>query len=248
MRRTPEGQPEFRSLDDMLKHALEQEDLSQLPGYGKPIDLTGYNTSNPETRVTDKLLNDNEVLPQPLQERREAEKLRQDADEYLDRQLVVLVESTRRIEPVADALIAPFPDRRTVLELLGLGDWPSYLPEPRGAELPRRQTFRRSGAVLLELVSRHNRHIEAIVSQYLQRLRRFNDCVGRLNTQVSLSPQLPQLPNLRAADPASEEAAARDRLTPMVKPPADIERRLDAYHREADPPLWQRLIRALRRS
>jgi len=64
-RRTPDERVEYRSLDDMLKQAVEGEDLGKLPGYGKPIDLKAYSTSGPETRVASKLLGDNQVCPSP---------------------------------------------------------------------------------------------------------------------------------------------------------------------------------------
>ena len=152
-RRTLDGRPETRSVDDMLKQAVEGEDLTQLPGYGKPIDLKGYTTSDPETRVASKLLGDNNVLPQPLQDRVDAENLRREADDYLKGEVDHLQRMRQRIEPAATAFTAPFPDRQAVLDLIEMESWPSYLPEPSGAELPRRQTFKQTGRALLEQIS-----------------------------------------------------------------------------------------------
>lgn len=246
-RRTPDGRPELRSLDDMLKQAVEDEDLTQLPGYGEPIDLTGYATSDPETRVASKLLGDHNVLPQPLQDRKDAENRRREADDYLRGESEHLLEMMQRIEPVAAAFTAPFPDRQAVLEVLGTQSWPSYLPEPTGADLPRRQTFRQTGKVLLEQVSGYNRRIEVVVSQYLERLGRFNDCVERISKQISLAPGLPAEMIVRAADLVQEEETARAQLeSPLTALPADIEPRLDRYYRSVSPSAWQRLTRTLR--
>ncbi len=246
-RRTPDGRPETRSLDDMLKQAVEGEDLTQLPGYGKPIDLKGYTTSDPETRVASKLLGDNNVLPQPLQDRVDAENLRQEADYYLKGEVEHLQRMRQRIEPAATAFTAPFPDRQTVLDLIEMESWPSYLPEPGGAQLPRRQTFKQTGRALLEQISGYNRRIEVVVSQYLERLGRFNDCVERVGKQISLAPGLPAAPSLRPADLIREEEKARAQLeSPLMALPADIERKLDRYYRSVRPSTWQRLTSTLR--
>ncbi len=248
-RRTPDGRPETRSLDDMLKQAVEGEDLTKLPGYGKPVDLKGYSTSDPETRVASKLLGDNNVLPQPLQDRVDAENLRQEADEYLKGEAEHLREMKHRIEPAAAALTGPFPDRQAVLDILETKTWPSYLPEPTDAELPRRQSFKQTGKVLLEQTAGYNRRIEVVVSQYLERLQRFNDCVDRVSKQISLAPGLPAGPSLRAADLVQEEETARAQLeSPLTALPADIEQRLDRYYRSVSPSTWQRLTSALRAS
>ena len=239
-RRTPDGRPETRSLDDMLKQAVEGEDLTRLPGYGKPIDLKGYTTSDPETRVASKLLGDNNVLPQPLQDRKDAENLRQEADEYLKGEAEHLREMKHRIEPVAAVFTAPFPDRQAILDLLGTESWPSYLPEPTGADLPRRQTFKQTGRVLLEQISGYNRRIEVVVTQYLERLERYNDCVERVGKQISLAPGLPTGPTVHTADLVQEEETARAKLeSPLTMLPANIERRLERYHRHISPSAWK---------
>ncbi len=248
-RRTPDGRPETRRLDDMLQQAVEGEDLTKLPGYGKPVDLKGYSTSDPETRVASKLLGDNNVLPQPLQDRVDAENLRQEADEYLKGEVEHLREMKHGIEPAAAAFTAPFPDRQAILDLLGTESWPSYLPEPSGAELQRRQTFKQMGKVLLEQVSGYNRRFEVVVSQYLGCLQRYNDCVERVSKQISLAPGLPTGPTVRAADLVQEEETARAKLgSPLAALPTDIEQRLDRYHRSVSPSAWQRLMFTLRGS
>ena len=75
LRRRPDGKPEFRSLDQLLAEAAQDDVVQRLPGKGRPIDLGDYLHADPESRVANKLLADHNVIPQPLQDRREAEKL-----------------------------------------------------------------------------------------------------------------------------------------------------------------------------
>ena len=248
-RRTSDGHPETRSLDDMFKQAVQGEDLTQLPGYGKPIDLKGYTASDPETRVTSKLLGDDNVLPQPLQDRADTENLRREASDYLKGEVEHLQKMRQRIAPTVIAFTAPFPDRQAVLDLIEMENWPAYFPEPCSAKVPRRQTFTQTGRVLLEQISGHNRRIELIVLQYLERLGHFNDCVKRVDKQISLAPGLPAVPSLRAADLIQEEERARTQLeSPLMPLPSDIEQRLDRYYRGVRPSTWQRVTSMLRTS
>tara|TARA_Y100001960_G_scaffold277886_1_gene308979 strand:- start:216 stop:980 length:765 start_codon:yes stop_codon:yes gene_type:complete len=246
-RRTPDGRLETRSLDDMLKQAVDNEDLTTLPGYGRPIDLKGYSTSDPETRVASKLLGDNQVLPQPLQDRIDAENLRRQADDYLTVEDEHLQEMRQRIQPLATAFTAPFPDQQTVLEVLQIESWPSCLPKPTDAELPRLKSFVKTGRMLVEHMSKYNRRVDIVVCQYLERLSGYNECVERVAGQIPLATGLPAAPTLRAADPAAEEQTARTRLgLPLAALPADIEQRLERYHRSVSPSIWQRMTSFLR--
>ena len=79
-RRRSDGKPGMRSLDDLLAEASRDDVVQRLPGKGKPIDLGGYLYADAESRVANKLLADHHVIPQPLQDRREAGKLAQQAD------------------------------------------------------------------------------------------------------------------------------------------------------------------------
>ena len=84
-RRQPDGRPEWRSVDELLAQAIAGEDFATLPGKGQPLDLSAYFASGPEHRIAGKLLKDNAVLPQTLQDRRDAEQLRTQASQTLPR-------------------------------------------------------------------------------------------------------------------------------------------------------------------
>ena len=64
LRRRADGKPEFRSLDELLAEAAQDDVVQRLPGKGRPIELGGYMHADAGTRVTNKLLADNDVIPQ----------------------------------------------------------------------------------------------------------------------------------------------------------------------------------------
>ena len=75
LRRQAKGKIAFRRVDEMLEEALKEDNFAVLLSRGKPLDLKKYFASGPEHRVALNLLKDNQVLPQSLQERKEAEQL-----------------------------------------------------------------------------------------------------------------------------------------------------------------------------
>ncbi len=79
-RRRADGKPEYRSIDQLLAEAAQDDVVQRLPGKGRPIDLSGYMHADAQSRVANKLLADNNVIPQQLQDRREAEMLLQQAE------------------------------------------------------------------------------------------------------------------------------------------------------------------------
>ncbi len=42
VRRRPGGEPEPRGLDELLAQVAREQDIKDLPGFGKPIDLESY--------------------------------------------------------------------------------------------------------------------------------------------------------------------------------------------------------------
>lgn len=243
--RSADGRPQHRSIDAAIKDAIDQEDLSQLPSWGKPIDLKGYFASGPEQRAANQLLKDNKVLPQPLQERKEAEILQQEAEIYLAREQQALVLLASQVAPIARSVTAPLPDRATLLEIIGLETCPSYLPEPVGAPLPKKTQFLNTAGFLVDMVARYNRRLEVIVSHYIDLLERSNACIDRLNIQVACSRHL--LPNLQLRSHNLERKAAdlRSDLPPLPALPADLAKRLERYYKTAHPSVWRRLTQTL---
>ena len=71
IRRTPDGKPERRTPDEMLRDAVSDD--TDMPGKGEPLDLKAYFRPDAEHRMAGKILRDNNVLPAHLQERKDAE-------------------------------------------------------------------------------------------------------------------------------------------------------------------------------
>ena len=240
-RRKPDGRPEWRSVDELLAQAIAGEDFAALPGKGQPLDLSAYFASGPEHRIASKLLKDNAVLPQTLQDRRDAEQLRTQASQTLATQKEHLSALKTKICAQAPALYRFFPDHPTALTVLGLPTWPDYFSEPENAPLPARRALLDGARRLAELVAAYNRRIEVAIAEYLDSMRQANACVERLNQQVAFSRHLPAGLQLKATDLAEAEAQVRTALPPLTPLPADIAQRLDLYYKATRPSLWRRL-------
>jgi hypothetical protein len=240
-RRQPDGRPEWRSVDELLAQAIAGEDFATLPGKGQPLDLSAYFASGPEHRIAGKLLKDNAVLPQTLQDRRDAEQLYTQASQTLATQKEYLSALKTKIRAQAPALCRFFPDRPTALAALGLSIWPEYFSEPEGAPLLARRTLLDNAKRLAELVAAYNRRIEVAIAEYLDSLRQANACVERLNQQVAFSRHLPAGLQLKTSDLTEAETQVRATLSPLTPLPADLAQRLDHYYKAARPSLWRRL-------
>ena len=108
-RRQPDGRPEWRSVDEMLAQAIAGEDFATLPGKGQPLDLSAYFASGPEHRIAGKLLKDNAILPQTLQDRRDAEQLCIQASQTLATQKEYLSTLKTKFVPKPRPCAASFP-------------------------------------------------------------------------------------------------------------------------------------------
>ena len=238
LRRQPNGRPEYRSVDDMLKEAAAQ---AKQADKGRPIDLGDYFSSSAETRIGNRLLKDNEVLPQPLQERKDAERLRQQAEAHLQRETARLAAERDRIAREASGLTACFPDRDTLLGLLDIDTWPAYLPEPGRDDLPPMSDWLETARSLQGRVTTYNRQVEVALSQYLHLLEGANACVERLNIQVAFSPHLAAQLQMQKHDTAQRRQAVGAQLPCLPPLPRDLPERLAQYHRNCKPGCWQRL-------
>ena len=240
-RRQPDGRPEWHSVDELLAQAIEGEDFATLPGKGQPLDLSAYFASGPEHRIAGKLLKDNAVLPQTLQDRRDAEQFYTQASQTLVTQKEHLSALRAKISAQAPALCRFFPDRPTALAALGLSTWPEYFSEPEGAPLPACRALINGAKRLAELVTAYNRRIEVTIAEYLDSLRQANACVERLNQQVAFSRHLPAGLQLKTSDLTEAKAQVRTALPPLTPLPADLAQRLDHYYEAVRPSLWRRL-------
>ena len=88
--RRPDGTREIQGLDDLIREAVQDLPIHRLPGGGAPIDLSTYFASSPEQRVGNKLLSDNQMLPQPLAQRRRLEQHLVEAEGFFRGQRPIL--------------------------------------------------------------------------------------------------------------------------------------------------------------
>ncbi len=245
LRRRPDGRPEYRSVDDLLKEAAAQVNKAD---QGRPIDLSDYFSSGAENRIGNRLLKDNEVLPQPLQERKDAEELRRRAETYLQSETARLSCERERIGAAVQPVTAPFPDRATLLALLELDTWPHYLADPTGTPLPSLNLWLQQGVAAQQLITTYNRQIEIAQTQYLELLEKANACVARLNIQVAFSPHLAAQMQMPKDNTAQRRQVIHSQLPPLLPLPRDLDQRLARYYRSLKPNFWQRLTAPYRAS
>ena len=242
LRRQAKGKIEFRSVDEMLEEDLKEDNLAALPGWGKPLDLKKYFASGPEHRVAHKLLIDNQVLPQSLQERKEAEQLTLAARAYIDREREHLAVLYAGISQTAARVTQVFPDRRSLLDLLSMDALPPYLPEPAAALPPSPQQLLRDALHLQQKIPAYNRRLEIVISHYIHWLEQANNCISRLYTQVACSRNLsPHLP-LKPHDIEASKKHFHSTHPPLPLLPTDFLERLQNYYGGAHPSIWQRLL------
>lgn len=240
--RRPDGKPETRTPDELLADAVASEDLTNLPGAGKPVDLEGYFASGAEHRIANRILRDNQVLPQPLQERRDAENLQAEAEAYLDQQRPQLHAFYEKIQSATAVLCAPFPSRAVLLQVLDFPEWPDYFSEPIATPLPSLRGWLQQTQVLDKDVASYNRRIEISTAHYMDLLNKANSCIDRLNKQVLFSRHLTPDLQLRPIKTEEREAAIRDESPRIKLLPADLNQRLEAYYRQTRPSFWRRII------
>lgn len=188
--RKPDGSPEPRSVDDVLREAIRSGEFDNLPGKGRPLDLEGYFSTDPENRVAHRLLKDNAALPAPLQDRKEAEALRQAVETLRIREEKALREAQEEIRRTSLPLGALFSDRQTVIDHLGLPAWPSCFAEPGEGTPPDLREALRVTDRLGSLIARHNGRAEAFVGRYADLIEQANACIRRLNNRLASTGRL----------------------------------------------------------
>lgn len=241
--RRSDGRPEYRSIDDIIKDALDSDDLRRLPGWGRPIDLDDYFSSGPDQRVAHRLLKDNRVLPQSLQDRKDAEDLRLEADTLWEKALTDSKRVRGAIERYACALAALFADQAAAEAALAPTPWPDWAPTPCALAPPTPNQAQAVGQTLGPLVTRYNRRVELAVSHRLHLLQRANECIDRLNRQVVFSRDLPAGLQLQRLGLENEQSRLRQALPRLAELPPDLCDRLRAYTRGTRPSLWRLLHR-----
>ncbi|GEM_PF-862642 len=243
--RKPDGRPELRGVDDILRDAAARGEFDDLPGKGCPLDLDDYFADNPEHRIANRLLKDNKVLPQPLQDRKEAEALLQAARDLFAREARALQKAQEEIRGASAPLMACFPDRQTAVDRLGLEAWPSCFVEPAPAPRPALRRVVRQAERLRSLVAQYNGRVGALIGRYVDLLEQANRCIRRHNDRLALTGSLRAgFQMMVLCDVAARTQEARAQFPALPPLPEDLPGRIRAFCREARRPFWRRLLNA----
>jgi hypothetical protein len=196
--RTPDGRPEFRNPDQILRDAAS-EISADLPSRSRKLDLDAYFRSGEEHRVSTRLLRDNGVLPQHLQDRKDAEDARTAAERSLEAQIEKLKELATEMN-------------RLLMQLSGSHAAAGVLdaPEDADGETPAQAPD--------SSVS------EALLDELVARLAQFDRC--QMDALAHYRDQLTAANE--ATDRYSKHVAATGRLLPIYPTDAriDVEKRL----------------------
>ena len=243
IRRTPDGKPERRTPDEMLRDAVSDD--TDIPGKGKPLNLKAYFRPDAEHRMAGKILRDNNVLPAHLQERKDAEEHLKKAEEYLQRASEKIAPLQKAIRPLAQTLIRTFSNYNEICEALGLNALPEkYHPD---AETPPA-----SASDLLETIStfdrlckQYNARVRDLTYRYLENLR-----LAHENIEASKKRQLANrslLPTYAPTAKVNIEAQKEyiQKLFPLLPECShDWQSRLKTWQRSQKPTLWQRIFKS----
>jgi hypothetical protein len=230
VRRRPGGEPEPRGLDELLAQVAREQDIKDLPGFGKPIDLESYFKGGEEKRVSNQLLKDNNILPQHLQYRKDAENLRIEAERLLQRESEDLRQAVAAIEPIAQEFASSFPSLDSTIEFLSWRGWP--FRHASGDRSSNPQTAVAVSIRFKEMVDRYNRKLNYLIDNYTNLLERANEAESNYRNQVAITGRLFNDPgSVKNRDHKSLIAAVQSEFPQYPAPPSDMENRIGRLHR-----------------
>ena len=240
--RTPDGKLQLRSLDDILREAVNDEEMANLPGKGKPLDLTKYFAAG-DARMANKILKDNQVLPLHLQDRKDAETHAKAATDLLEKIKATLAEKRQAIQEAAHPLVSSFPDRSSVLEKLGLESWPDCFPEPSNAPIKNLPELQKRGEQLAQLMIQYNARIKAFMHQYIEHLSHVQESIQSYQKQTLFTRGFTPAPSgLQEINLSEREIEIRTAFPFLPQFPEDFPQRLKSYLKEHRPSIWQSLF------
>jgi hypothetical protein len=221
MRRQPNGQPEYRGLDDLLRDAVSDEEWAKLLGKGKPLDLGSYFRSGEEDRLANKILSDHGVLPPHLQDRKEIERLRAQAEINFERNLDGLTGIRDAAKVAIDPLIAPFDSIETFRIVTNIEAWPDDFPSPQMGTWASRADLRHNANLVYELQSRYKIQVKRTLDQVRTNAKTHNQIVESLHRgliqdgRIIVFNPIPQPVNV---EDRAEDARARIKSIPSFPP------------------------------
>ena len=230
-RRTPDGRPEMRSPDQILKEASE-EISGDLPGKNVKVDLKTYFQSGDEHRVANRILKENGVLPLHLQDRKDAEEARRSSGQALEDDLARLGEQIETLSEMAE-------------ELAGWCSLPDAVQSLVEAPVASRENPIELLGTVCEKIRNYNvRRIDAL-ARYRDGLESANEATRRYNSHVVATGRLlPACPSEPLIDVASRLADAESRLPDSIQLTDDDIDQMAAEIRAARSP-WKRLKQRL---
>lgn len=242
--RTPDGKRQIRSVDDMLKEAVSDETLVNLPGKGKPLNLKSYFAPGEEFRAAGQILKENNVLPPHLQERKDAEELIQTAQALFADSKEQIPQLRAEVIKELENLVSIFPDQATCQTHLGLEHWPQDYPAPTNTQVPIKKLIEAIPHITQQ-INRYNARINNTIYRYLSHLKKAQENIENYHKRqllnTTLSPTYNYLPPINLD---SKEQEIRATFTHLPELPADLPKRLKSWHRKVSPPIWKRIFRS----
>lgn len=241
---TPDGKPEMRTPDEMLRDAVSGQNFDDLPGKGKPIDLDEYFRPGEENRMAGKILRDNKVLPPQLQERKDAEAHLLEAEEELQKATEQITPLQEAIRPLAQFLTCKLTNDNDLLAVLNLDQLPSTFHA--STELPvlySVDVFELCEA-FNRLCKRHNALVRNLTYRYLENLRIAHDNIKASQKRQLLNRSL--LPTYAPTAPIDIEAKTKEiesRFAFLPELPDDWNIHLKKWQRTQRPSLWKRVVK-----
>lgn len=241
--RTPDGRPERRTPDEMLRDAVSGEDYEHLPGKGKPLDLDNYFSSGEEHRMANKILKDNQVLPQHLQDRKDAESHTQTAADLLRQEENALQDILQEIREAARSVIPCFSSRQDCQQRLNLETWPDFFPDSVGEPIENLRRFLENGERLSQRLAQYNARVKTLIHRYLNHLAKAQESIKSYQKQTLFSRGL-QLASsaLREINLSEREAEIRNTFPLLPELPPDLPERLKTTFKKRHPSVWKRLF------
>ena len=240
-KRTPDGKPERRTPDEMLRDAVSDD--IDIPGKGEPLDLKAYFRPDAEHRMAGKILRDNNVLPAHLQERKDAEEYLKNAEEHLRRATKKIAPLQKAIRPLAQTLIRTFSDDKEMCEALGLNAFPEDFhpdskPSPASDLLETISTFD-------QLCKQYNAQVRNLTYRYLENLRLAHENIeASKKRQLVNRSLLPTYAPIAKVDIEAQREYIQKHFPLLPERPRDWQSRLKTWQSSQKPSLWHRIFKS----
>ena len=240
-KRTPDGKPERRTPDEMLRDAVSGD--TDIPGKGKPLDLKAYFRPDAEYRMAGKILRDNNVLPAHLQERKDAEEHLKKAEEHLRIATEKIAPLQKAIRPLAQTLIHTFSNDKEICEALGLNAFPENF-HPNSQTPPASDLFE-TISTFDQLCKQYNARVRDLTYRYLENLRLAHENIeASKKRQLVNRSLLPAYAPIAKIDIEAQREYIQKRFPLLPERPYNWQSRLKTWQRSQQPSLWNRLFRS----